>query len=95
MKTGINWRNFTRQAKNGITTEATYHGKYVHIFFFFGNFIFILFLFLSRLNFEFVLNRGKSNETKYGFATREPLHGPIEYNKSYLKVNASILFKKN
>ena len=29
MKTGINWRKFTREAKNGITTEATYHGKYV------------------------------------------------------------------
>jgi hypothetical protein len=34
MKTGINWRKLKREAKNGITTEATYHGKYVHIFFF-------------------------------------------------------------
>jgi len=65
MKTGINWRKLTRDAKNGITTEATYHG--------------------NRLNFEFILNRGRSNETKYGFSTREPLHGPIEYHKSYLK----------
>lgn len=32
MKTGINWRKFTREAKNGLTTEATYHGKYVNIF---------------------------------------------------------------
>jgi hypothetical protein len=32
MKTGINWRKLKREAKNGITTEATYHGKYVHIF---------------------------------------------------------------
>ncbi|CAF1453908.1 unnamed protein product, partial [Rotaria sordida] len=39
----------------------------------------------NRLNFEFILNRGKSNETKYEFSTREPLHGPIEYHKSYLK----------
>ena len=29
MKTGLNWRKFTREAKNGVTTEATYHGKYV------------------------------------------------------------------
>ncbi|CAF0755067.1 unnamed protein product [Rotaria sp. Silwood1] len=39
----------------------------------------------NRLNFEFILNRGKSNETKYEFSTREPLHGPIEYHKSFLK----------
>ncbi|CAF0964730.1 unnamed protein product [Adineta steineri] len=65
MKTGINWRRFAREAKNGVTTEATYHG--------------------NRLNFEFILNRGKSNETKYQFSTREALHGPVEYNKSYLK----------
>lgn len=32
MKTAIHWRTFTRQAKNGITTEATYHGKYVELF---------------------------------------------------------------
>jgi len=89
MKTSINWRKFTREAKNGITTEATYHGKYVHLLFFI--FLSIYFLFLSRLNFEFILNRGKSNETKYQFSTREALHGPIEYNKSYLKVSPSIL----
>ena len=40
----------------------------------------------SRLSFEFILNRGKPNETKYEFSTRETLNGPIEYNKSYLKV---------
>jgi hypothetical protein len=33
MKTSINWRKFTRVAKNGITTEATYHGKYGHLLF--------------------------------------------------------------
>ncbi|CAF3557965.1 unnamed protein product [Adineta steineri] len=71
MKTGINWRRFAREAKNGVTTEATYHG--------------------NRLNFEFILNRGKSNETKYQFSTREALHGPVEYNKSYLKVPIPIL----
>jgi hypothetical protein len=54
---------------------------------------YLYFFFLSRLNFEFILNRGKSNETKYGFATREALHGPIEYNKSYLKVNSSVFLK--
>lgn len=43
----------------------------------------------SRLNFEFILNRGKPTETKYTFATRESLHGPIEYNKSHLKVSSS------
>jgi hypothetical protein len=26
MKTGLNWRRFTREAKNGLTTKATYHG---------------------------------------------------------------------
>ncbi len=93
MKTGINWRKFTRESKNGVTTEATYHGKYVYIFFFFWKFYSYFFFLLSRLNFEFVLNRGKSNETKYGFATREPLHGPIEYNKSYLKVKFYIFRK--
>ena len=57
----------------------------IDIFFFF---IFIgIFFFPSRLNFEFVLNRGKPTETKYTFATREPLHGPIEYHKSFLKVS--------
>jgi len=91
MKTGINWRKLKRESKNGITTEATYHGKYVKIFF-------VKFKSLncfSRLNFEFILNRGKTTEAKYGFATREPLHGPIEYNKSYLKVIISTLPKKN
>lgn len=99
MKTGVNWRNFTREAKNGITTEATYHGKYGKIFLIkkFGFFFYIYsFFFFSKLNFEFILNRGKTNETKYGFATREPLHGPVEYNKSYLKVISSIFkTKKN
>ncbi|CAF4777730.1 unnamed protein product, partial [Rotaria magnacalcarata] len=28
----------------------------------------------NRLNFEFILNRGKSNETTYEFSTREPLN---------------------
>jgi hypothetical protein len=26
MKTGLNWRRMTREAKNGLTTKATYHG---------------------------------------------------------------------
>jgi hypothetical protein len=86
MKTGINWRKLKRESKNGITTEATYHGKYVKISLSF-NLNPKIFLCFSRLNFEFILNRGKTTETKYGFATREPLHGPIEYNKSYLTVN--------
>jgi hypothetical protein len=85
MKTGINWRKFKREPKNGLTTQATYHGKYVYRFF--SKFVLISFC-LSRINFEFLLNRGKSNETKYTFSTREPLHGPIEYDKSYLKVNS-------
>lgn len=29
MKTALNWRTFKRDAKNGLTTEATYHGKSV------------------------------------------------------------------
>lgn len=29
MKTGFNWRRFTREVKNGSTTKATYHGTYV------------------------------------------------------------------
>jgi hypothetical protein len=33
MKTGRNWRKFTREAKNGLTTKATYHGTYVTIYF--------------------------------------------------------------
>jgi hypothetical protein len=32
MKTGINWRKWTREAKNGLTTKATYHGTYVNIY---------------------------------------------------------------
>ncbi len=31
MKTGLNWRKLTREAKNGVTTKATYHGTYVII----------------------------------------------------------------
>ncbi len=41
----------------------------------------------SRVQFEFILNQGKPTETKYEYSSREPLHGPIQYNKSYLKVN--------
>jgi hypothetical protein len=40
MKTSINWRKFTRVAKNGITTEATYHGKYVHVLFYISFYLF-------------------------------------------------------
>ncbi|CAF0821418.1 unnamed protein product [Rotaria sp. Silwood1] len=65
MKTKLNWRKFTRVAKNGLITKATYHG--------------------TRVCFEFILNQGKSTETKYEYSSREPFHGPIEYNKSYLK----------
>ncbi len=32
LKTGLNWRKFTREAKNGLTTKATYHGTYVPIY---------------------------------------------------------------
>ncbi|CAF1440410.1 unnamed protein product [Didymodactylos carnosus] len=39
----------------------------------------------NRINFEFILNRGKSNELKYQYSNREAFRGPIEYNKSYLK----------
>ncbi len=31
MKTGLNWRKFSREAKNGLITKATYHGTYVTI----------------------------------------------------------------
>lgn len=48
--------------------------------------------FFSRLNFEFILNRGKPNEKRYEFSTREPLNGPIEYNKSYLTVSFNFSF---
>lgn len=42
----------------------------------------------SRVYFEFLLNQGKTNEMTYEFSPKEPFHGPIEYNKSYLKVNS-------
>jgi len=32
LKTGLNWRKLTREAKNGLTTKATYHGAYVPIY---------------------------------------------------------------
>jgi hypothetical protein len=31
MKTGLNWRKFTREVKNGVITKATYHRTYVNI----------------------------------------------------------------
>ena len=31
MRTGLNWRKWTRQPRNGVTTKATYHGTYVPI----------------------------------------------------------------
>jgi len=39
----------------------------------------------NRINFEFILNRGKPNEVKYQYASKEPFRGPIEYQQSYLK----------
>jgi len=64
MKTGINWRKFTRESKNGVTTEATYHGKYVHSFFLGGGILFLFFSCLvgSILNlFSIEVNRMKLN----------------------------------
>ena len=46
MKTCLNWRKFTREAKNGMTTKATYHGAYVQYL----SFIIIIFLYLVELN---------------------------------------------
>lgn len=46
-----------------------------------------LFVLSSRVYFEFLLNQGKPNEITYEFSPQEPFRGPIEYNKSYLKVN--------
>ena len=86
MKTGLNWRKFTRGAKNGLTTKATYHGTYVSI-----DFIIINILYLV----EFILNlysiKVNQAEIKYEFSPSEPFRGPIEYNKSYLKVNSLII----
>ncbi|UJR10226.1 hypothetical protein I4U23_014439 [Adineta vaga] len=65
MKVGLNWRRMTREAKNGLTKKATYHG--------------------TRVYFEFVLHPNKPNEMIYEYSSREPLRGPIEYNKSFLK----------
>ncbi|CAF1393975.1 unnamed protein product [Adineta steineri] len=65
MRTGLNWRSFTREAKNGLTTKATYHG--------------------TRVYFEFIIDQDKPTETKYEYTSREPLRGPIEYKKSFLK----------
>lgn len=64
MKTGLNWRNFIREAKNGITTEATYHGKYENIFLvnFPPLFYFFAFLVGSILNlFSIEVNPMKPN----------------------------------
>lgn len=36
MRTGLNWKNFTREAKNGAITKATYHGTYVIIIIYFS-----------------------------------------------------------
>ena len=82
MKTGLNWRKFIREAKNGSTTKAAYHGTYVSYALFYSSRVSLF----SRVSFEFVLNQGKPTEMKYEFSSREPLRGLIEYNKSYLKV---------
>ena len=50
-------------------------------------FCYYLFYKFSRVQFEFILNQGTPNEIKYEFTSREPFHGPVEYTKSYLKVN--------
>ncbi|CAF0811369.1 unnamed protein product [Adineta ricciae] len=39
----------------------------------------------TRVYFEFILHPNKSNETKFEYSSREPLRGPIEYKKSFLK----------
>lgn len=55
-----------------------------------SRFVIYLYSLFSRVYFEFILNQDKPTEIKYEFSPSEPFHGPIEYHKSYLKVNKNI-----
>jgi len=74
MKAGMNWRKFTREAKNGMTTKATYHEKYVH----YSSFIMTIFLCLVEFNLNLFLIR--VNQQKQNMNIHHENHFMVQFN---------------